>query len=204
MEIYIIRHGKTYWNDKHLAQGSADIELNDDGIELARKTGEGLVDVEFDLIFTSPLKRASVTAELIKGNRDIPLIADDRLREISFGDKEGSYYSVKESNDAYFNAFFTDPKNFDPQTGESIEELIARTGEFLKEKVEPIKNDKNRIMIVGHGAMNKALMCNMFGHGKDEFWKGGLQHNCAFDIIELDENGYSLKEHNKTFFKKQK
>lgn len=203
MEIYVIRHGKTFWNDKNLAQGSVDIELNEDGIELARKTGEGLGDIEFDVIYSSPLKRAYVTAQLIRKDRDIPIIKDERLREISFGQKEGSYYSVKECNDPYFNTFFRDPANFNPTTGETIESLIERTGSFIKEIVEPNKEKYKRIMIVGHGAMNKALMCNFFGHGKEEFWSGGLQHNLAFDIIEAGENGYLLKEKNRTFYEKK-
>ncbi len=202
MEIYIIRHGKTYWNDKHLAQGSADIELNEDGIALAQKTGKGLMDVDFDVIYASPLKRAYKTAELIRNGRDIPIIKDDRLKEISFGDKEGSYYSVKECNDEYFNTFFNDPANFEPNTGETIENLIKRTKNFLKEVIEPCIKDRKRVMIVGHGAMNKALMCTIMNHGKEQFWSGGLQHNLAFTIVELDENGYRLVEQNKTFFEK--
>ena len=58
MKLYLIRHGVTDQNKKRCLQGRSDIELNEQGRELARITAEGLRDVNFDLIFTSPLKRA--------------------------------------------------------------------------------------------------------------------------------------------------
>ena len=89
MKLYFIRHGQTDWNIVKRLQGATDIPLNENGEELARRTGEGMKDIPFDLIYTSPLKRAFRTAELVRGNRDIPIISDDRLREICFGDYEG-------------------------------------------------------------------------------------------------------------------
>ena len=55
MLLYIVRHGLTPWNHFHKAQGSADIPLAQEGIDLARRTGEALMDVKFDICFTSPL-----------------------------------------------------------------------------------------------------------------------------------------------------
>ena len=53
--IYIVRHGQTDWNVVGRYQGRKDIELNQKGIEQARKIKEQLKDVDFDLIFSSPL-----------------------------------------------------------------------------------------------------------------------------------------------------
>ena len=58
MRIYLIRHGETEWNTRHLLQGATDIPLNQNGVEVARITAEALKDVPFDVVFTSPLKRA--------------------------------------------------------------------------------------------------------------------------------------------------
>ena len=66
MKLYIIRHGETDWNKEKRLQGQSDTQLNEYGIELARITGEALKDVHFDYIFSSPLKRAYKTAELIR------------------------------------------------------------------------------------------------------------------------------------------
>ena len=89
MEIYIVRHGETFWNEKKLLQGSTDIELNENGKKLAVLTGEALKDTRIDRIYASPLKRAYETACLIRGDRDIPIIKNDLIREMNFGDYEG-------------------------------------------------------------------------------------------------------------------
>ena len=166
MELYIIRHGKTPWNVDRLLQGGTDIELNEDGRDLAIKTGEGLKDVDFDVIFSSPLKRATETAELIRGDRGIPIITDDRLREISFGSREGERaMALKDDPSDSFYFFFHAPEKYDPLDGETFQSVMDRTKSFLEERVEPLKNEYNRIMRVGHGAMNKGLMCHILNHG---------------------------------------
>ena len=71
MELYIIRHGETKWNSEKRLQGRSDIELNEYGIELARITSEALKDVKFDRIYSSPLKRAYETAEILRGSRKL-------------------------------------------------------------------------------------------------------------------------------------
>ena len=89
MRLYIVRHGETKWNRERRLQGSTDVELNDKGIALAKSTGKALAEVPFRRAFSSPLKRAVVTAKLILGERQTPLILDERLKEISFGNWEG-------------------------------------------------------------------------------------------------------------------
>ena len=58
MLIYVLRHGITQWNKLKKVQGAMDIPLAPEGIELAKRTGEALKDVPFDICFTSPLTRA--------------------------------------------------------------------------------------------------------------------------------------------------
>ena len=61
MKLYIIRHGETSWNKQKKLQGQRDIMLNDAGIRLAELTGEGMKDIDFDLVISSPLIRAKQT-----------------------------------------------------------------------------------------------------------------------------------------------
>ena len=89
MELYLIRHGETDYNKERKIQGSCDIPLNEYGRELAKVTAEGLKDIPFDVIFTSPLCRARETAEWIARGRQIPVYEDKRLKEICFGEYEG-------------------------------------------------------------------------------------------------------------------
>ena len=111
MELYIIRHGKTIWNAEKRLQGRTDIELNQEGKEKAVALGKKLKDIPFDLIYSSPLKRAFTTASLIKGERNIKIITDERLTELCFGEQEGKDFSEWQKKENPFNTFFTSPEN---------------------------------------------------------------------------------------------
>ena len=87
--LYIMRHGKTEWTKKKILQGRTDIPLCEEGIEMAEKAHEEYKDVHIDVCYCSPLIRARKTAEIVLGGRDIPIISDDRLKEMSFGEYEG-------------------------------------------------------------------------------------------------------------------
>ncbi len=89
MKLYIIRHGETSWNAEGRLQGQTDIPLNENGIRLAKITGEALKEVPFDLAISSPLKRARQTAELVLAGRQVPVLEDARIEELSFGSWEG-------------------------------------------------------------------------------------------------------------------
>ena len=83
MDIYVIRHGQTPWNVEKRLQGRSDTDLNEVGREAAIRTGKVFREVPFDLVFTSPLKRAKETAVLFLGERKVPVIEDARIQEIS-------------------------------------------------------------------------------------------------------------------------
>ncbi len=66
--------------------------------------------------------------------------------------------------------------------GENIDELFARTGEFLKEKVYPLLDEGKDVLIVGHGAMNSSIICPVQNLPKSDFWKAGIE-NCKLKKI---------------------
>ena len=192
MDIYIVRHGETVWNKSRLLQGSRDIELSKEGREAAIYRREQLKDIDFDVMYSSPLSRAYETACLIRGDKKAEIIKDDRLREINFGVNEGeSAIELQKDKDNPFCKFFDDPQNYEaPENGESLEEVCARTKEFMEQVIEPQRNKLDKVLIAGHGAMNKGIMCHVLNHGLDEYWSGGLQKNCGILIVRLDDNGY--------------
>jgi len=84
--IYLVRHGQTDWNLEGRNQGQADIGLNRTGVQEAKNISEQLAGIKFDACFSSPLKRALKTCQIIY-NGDI--IIDERLKERSNGELEG-------------------------------------------------------------------------------------------------------------------
>lgn len=191
MEIYLIRHGQTEWNAVRKLQGNIDIPLNDIGREMAVATGKSMKEIKFDRIYVSPLSRARETAELICGERDIELIVDEQLRELSFGDDEGRQYEeITEDPQSSFRYFFSEPEKYKPcHNGETLEHLCERAAQFIEREILPLEDKFERIMIVAHGAMNKALMMRVRQcHDMADFWHGGLQGNGSAEIVRL-ENG---------------
>ena len=176
--LYIIRHGITDWNIKHKLQGQTDVPLNDEGRAMAEEARSEYRDIHFDICFCSPLIRAKQTAEILLRDRDIPVYYDDRLREMCFGVYEGVENSFGIS-DCPVNVFFKNPDKYTepPEGAESITELMARTAGFLHERVEPELKCGRDVLIVGHGAMNSAIVCNVKQRPLSRFWEEGID-NC--------------------------
>lgn len=195
MELYVIRHGKTDWNKECRFQGAKDIDLNEEGREVAGRLGERLESVHFDMIFSSPLSRAYETACLIRGHRNIQIIKDQLIKEISFGSFEGLPFDDWMNTDHPRKYFFDAPEKYaPPEGGETFEHAMERTKQFLKEVLEPAyeKFPDGRIMVVAHGAILAAFMSVIENRDLAHFWGTGLKGNCEETIYNFDGKNWTL------------
>ena len=176
--LYIMRHGRADWNDRHKLQGRTDIPLNEEGRRMAEVAGEEYRDIPLDLCFCSPLIRARETAEIVLRGRDVPIRTDDRLREMSFGSYEGTENSFS-IPDCPVNVIFQAPEKYTASVGgaETFDELFARTGSFLREVIDPLLEQEKNVLIVGHGAMNLSIISQIRNLPRKEFWSTGIE-NC--------------------------
>ncbi len=209
MRLYLIRHGETDLNKHKILQGRSDIELNDFGRKLAEETGKNL-NTYFDVVYTSPLKRAKETAYILvtecskryPGKAIPEIIDDERIQEISFGDYEGMCYGTDFNiPDETFLNFFKAPEQYHtPPNGESFEDVITRTGEFLKELLEDGQNADKTILISTHGCALKALLANIRNTPIKEFWGEGVYKNCGVSIVEVEHGQVNVIEDGKIFY----
>lgn len=175
--LYIMRHGKTDWNELHKLQGRTDIPLNDEGRNMAKEAAKMYEDVHFDVCYCSPLIRAKETAELVLHGRDVPIYYDNRIMEMSFGEYEGIENSFN-IPDCPINVLFKNPGNYHGASdAETFEELYHRTGEFLNEVIYPLLDEGKDVLIVGHGAMNCSIICQVKNIPVEKFWDAGIE-NC--------------------------
>ncbi len=176
--LYIIRHGRKDWNVLHRLQGRTDIPLNDEGRQMAEAARTEYRDVHFDICFCSPLIRAKETAEILLKDRNIPILTDERLVEMGFGSYEGLENSFQ-IPDCPINELFFHPENYTSPPGgaESLDSLFARTGEFLRERVDPLLEEGKDVLIVGHGAMNSSIISQIRQLPRAQFWSAGIE-NC--------------------------
>ena len=163
LTIYYIRHGETEWNALGRLQGTQDIPLNDLGRRQAAKAGIILADLfardgrsETSLEFVaSPLIRARSTMELVRGSLRLPsdqYEIDDRLREIAYGQWEGSTLpQMQEKDPDLFARRQTEKWTVAPLGGESYVEVQARVTDWYQQLTEDT-------VAVAHGGTARALM----------------------------------------------
>lgn len=159
MKILVTRHGQTDWNLQKKIQGRTDIELNNNGIEQASQTKENLKNEKIDLIICSPLKRAKQTADIINIDRGIPIIYDERLIEICYGENEGK---LKKDFDYY--GFWDIINTHEYKDAENVNRFIKRVHDFL----EDIKKyEEENILLVTHNGVCRAINIYFKGIPKD-------------------------------------
>ena len=164
--IYVVRHGQTDWNKEKRIAGRVDVELNEIGIAQAKITAEKLKDIKFDYVFSSPLKRAMQTAQIITKQK---IIQDARLIERSNGDLEGKLHKDVPKLD------YNDPKeqrfNIEPITA-----FRERIFSFWNEITQKYKN-KN-ILVITHAGITIYTKCFFDGEPSNgDYAKLKLQ-NC--------------------------
>ena len=207
MKLYFIRHGETVWNTQAKLQGKSDIPLNEKGVALARVTGEALADVPFAAIYSSPLKRALQTAQLVAGDRDVPIVTDRRLEEIGFGSWEGlschkDHYEIPSDS---FQDFFLDPFGYQPPAqGETVRHVCGRTADFLEELIRKMGKEESNVLISCHGCTLRALMNYFYQDYTAGFWRGHVPPNCSVSIVEVKEKGFSILAEDKIFYDKDR
>jgi broad specificity phosphatase PhoE len=161
--IYYIRHGETEWNALGRLQGVQDIPLNQLGrkqsvqaghilADLFRRDGQSAALIGF---VASPLGRARQTMELVRGTLQLPLSAyaiDDRLREIGYGEWEGSTLAEMATKDPDLFARRQVGKwTVSPSGGESYVSVQARMTDWYRDLTADT-------VAVAHGGTARALM----------------------------------------------
>jgi broad specificity phosphatase PhoE len=152
MKIFLIRHGETDHNINRITQGHLNIELNKNGIEQAKSIAERLKLEKFDIIYSSDLIRAKVTAENIHKYQSCDIIFDKRLRERNFGIFQGNK-SISNDWDKLEGEFWEKK----PVGGESILEHIEKVKDFYYEYIYD-DDINNKIAIVAHGGTIRAFL----------------------------------------------
>jgi len=198
-----MRHGETLWNVQYKLQGISDIPLNQNGIELAKVTGEALKDVSFDLCITSPLTRAKDTARLVLGEKCIPLLEDPRIQEITFGVWEG--LSCKPGQEEIpldmLQRFFHRPDIYvPPEGGETIEAVCERTKDFFDELVNNEQHRDHTVLITSHGCAVRALLQNVYTDFDKGFWHGKIPPNCGVNIVGIKEGKAVFMEEDVVYY----
>ncbi|PEA53078.1 histidine phosphatase family protein [Bacillus pseudomycoides] len=184
--VYITRHGETEWNVEKRMQGRKNSNLTETGILQAKQLGKRMKDMALDVIYSSPSGRAIHTAQLIKGDRDTPIVTDEHLYEIDMGVWEG--YTQVELQEKYakdFDLFWNAPHRYESKTGESFYDARERVLKGLTYILQ--KHEGENVLIVSH-AITALLMVGHFEQRPIEhIWNGPFMHSASLSMIEFKE-----------------
>jgi broad specificity phosphatase PhoE len=134
MELIFVRHGQTEWNKENRLLGHTDMDLDDEGIQEARELLSRL-DPDFELIYSSPLKRCRETAEIIAQHFGKKIMVSDNLLERDFGSFDGkTWKEINRETGKDMKTIDHDQKyDYRAYGGESAEQVKARVLKFLEE-----------------------------------------------------------------------
>lgn len=205
LEVYFMRHGETTWNRAKMLQGSISYpDLTEKGVRMAEESakGFGAAGIRFDRIYTSPLKRAFHTAEIVGAGSECKPVVDYRLREMCFGKYEGLRYEKGNYPDDNLRRFFEDPESYVPTgTGaESFDDVGVRLRSFLEKELLPLDGKVDRVLCVAHSLILKTLVRELAGSGASDAARKPIQRNCCVHILVCENGHFVLKETGRLFY----
>jgi 2,3-bisphosphoglycerate-dependent phosphoglycerate mutase len=168
--LVLVRHGQSEWNLKNLFTGWRDVDLTEQGVKEAREAGrklkaQGLV---FDVAYTSVLKRATRTLDLMLGElgqTNIPILNNQALNERDYGDLSGLNKddARKKWGEEQVHIW---RRSYDiaPPGGESLKDTLARTLPYYNTEILPRVLRGERVLVVAHGNSLRALVMVLDRH----------------------------------------
>ena len=165
--LLLARHGETDWNRELRIQGSSDTELNEAGRVQARALADELADVPLTAVYSSDLRRARETAEIVAAGRTLDVRFDPDLRERSFGSWEGlTRAEVAERS-----------PDIEHHDGETDEQVRARVLAAVHRIVRAHPGED--VLVVSHGGALNALWHHALGE-RIERWGNCAAYRLAF------------------------
>jgi len=153
MKLYLVRHTRLSI-DHGICYGQADVDVAPSFHDELRSIKAKLAEIEFDALYCSPLQRCLKLAEVIAPGR---AIADDRLKELHFGDWELQRWDDIPRDQ--FDRWADNYASLSPPNGETFTELHGRARHFVEE-IKTIHDGRN-ILVVAHGGWIRALLADV-------------------------------------------
>lgn len=191
MNLYFLRHGKTVYNKKDILHGLSDSPLLEEALETSERTGKFFEKKNIATIYSSPLERARRTAEIISKYLGRPVVYDERLVEICYGDFEERKKSElrklaiwKKREEDKFN--FKHPGEYKGVRGQSYREKCKDLEGFFKELIALREN----AIVVAHSGICMAARNFFNKDSKGELGYVRQKNNEIYHVHFIDNGDY--------------
>jgi len=194
-ELILARHGETVWNVEKIYRGRTDVNLDEVGIKQAELLGKYLSGWELEAIYSSPLRRAMDTANIIARYQKVGVHIAKGLIDFDYG--EWQSLPEQEARRLYptlHNEWHNNPHKVKMPGGESLEDVGRRAIEVVNDVLSKCKGN---VVLVSHRVVNKVLICSLLGLDNSYFWNikqdvGGIT------IFNYADGRFVLTRHNDT------
>ncbi len=179
--LLLVRHGITEFNSTRRFAGYSDVEMSTDGYRQVERLRDRLANEKIDAIYSSDLKRALVTAEVISSGHKVDIVTCPELREMNYGNAEGlTFEEISRLYPEVAELITNFSLRLKFPGGESFEGFIERTIKFLNrlEKHAPSET----ILIVSHSGPLRVLVCNLLGIDQSH-WRQFRIDNASLSIM---------------------
>ena len=194
MNLILVRHGKTDWNEIGMCQGISDVPLNNNGLEQASKLAISLKDVNLDVIYSSDLQRAITTAEKVAEYHDLNVNIEDDLREMDQGVFEGLEFTyIREKYSDVLKEWRESPETLILPGGESLTAVQDRAHRAIM-KIFDEYNNKN-VLVVSHNLTIITLLCKFSGKSMNNF-RDYMVSECSKTFVEVINGEFVVKSIN--------
>jgi broad specificity phosphatase PhoE len=196
-EIILVRHGETEWNVQQVFRGRIDIELNETGLRQAKLLAEYLSGVNIDAVYSSPLRRALKTAEVIASPHKLEVKIAPGLIDCDFGKWQGlPHQEVKHRYKELYLQWRENPHLVQMPDGENLNDVRERA---LTVVDEVMAKYEGTVALISHRVVNKVLICALLGLDNSHFWniKQDTGGTTTFACIN---QRFILTKHNDTSF----
>lgn len=189
--LVIVRHGQSEWNLKNLFTGWVDVDLTEKGVHEAENAGKLLKDFNFDIAFTSVLKRANRTLEIILNEINqsgLKVIKNQALNERHYGDLQGKNKAetAEKYGDEQVHIW---RRSFDvaPPNGESLKDTLERVIPYYNTEIKPHLEAGKNVIVAAHGNSLRAMIMHLEGLSPEEILQKELPTGQPI-IYKLDGN----------------
>ena len=193
--IVLWRHGRTAWNELGRVQGQTDIPLDDLGREQAREAAARLASLDPCWIVSSDLSRATETAGALAAITGLEVQLDPRLREMTFGIREGlTHAEAFEQHPEEMRRFAEDPSLVLPGA-ESYPQVGDRVAAAIDEHCARVPPEGTGVL-VAHGAAMRVCICRWLGFPPELWPRFSGFSNCSWAVLEDRRRGWCITEWN--------
>jgi broad specificity phosphatase PhoE len=183
------------WNVEKIYRGRTDVNLDEVGIKQAELLGKYLSNWELEAIYSSPLKRALNTANIIASYQKVGVRVAEGLIDFDYGEWQSRpEQEVKRLYPALHSEWLNNPHKVKMSGGESLEDVRRRAIEVVN---DVLSRHQGSVVLVSHRVVNKVLICSLLGLDNSRFWNIH-QDVAGITIFDYVDRRFILTRHNDT------